>query len=117
MDAVRTIHVFHERAVPEADGEEAEKGSWHEDDIPIDLLAGHKRRGLGIADVAANVLLNAGASSPSRPSFLPNVCYVTAWETVSRATGEEERRVYRLSGFTPDEKKAIFERVVRRARR
>jgi len=85
----------------------------HDDDIEIALDAIDRKEGKTVADLAAKVLLDAGATQTSSGRFHRGVWYETEWSVTDYSTGEQEQRSFHLKGFSPEEEGLVYLKVTR----
>ena len=112
----KRIRITYSRTTPES----AEQGDFSEtgwinqegEDMTPDLY--DIEEGKTAVDKAVEFLKNEGVIEPSSSDFHPGNWYSTEWQNVDMRTGEDEERSYHLVGFTPEEEKEIYDRVIRK---
>ena len=116
----KSISVFYEvMSWPEdEEGERAEQPETeggHERNVPIVLDEYDREEGVTYVDRAAELLRDEGAIEPSSFPFSPGTWYTTEWDS-DWSTGDEEQNSFHLNGFTEEEEREIYDRVVNRRR-
>lgn len=103
--------------------ESAETGEWSDsgwidqDGVSMAPDEIDQEEGLTAVDLAVKYLWKEGATEHSSSGFDQGGWYSTGWSTTDYHTGEEEERNYHLEGFTPEQEREIYDKLMALRRR
>ncbi len=98
--------------------ESAETGEWSDsgwiDEEGVSMAPDEidQEEGKTAVDLAVEYLWKEGATDHSSSGFDQGGWYSTGWSTTDNNTGEEEERNYHLEGFTPQQEREIYDKLM-----
>lgn len=114
-DRHRVIVSYYETWSPEdvEIGDTDDKGELDAWEVEVDEY--DREEGLDHTDIAADYLIDKGVSEPSSSHFHPGIWYTMYGDSDFR-TGDRTNESYHLKGFSEDEEKEVYEKVMSKLR-